>query len=105
MASKGILAATLQSRRQEILGQWSKQLDQRSTGMKARLSASEVNRQAEEFLNILTSTAQGNDLSDVGAPGWLAVRTFLDDLSRQRVLSGFSSDETATFIFSLKRPL
>jgi rsbT co-antagonist protein RsbR len=105
MASKGILAATLQSRRQEILAQWSKQLDQGSTAMKARLSASEVNRQAEDFLNLLTSTAQNNDLGDVGAPGWLAVRTFLDDLSRQRVLSGFSSDETATFIFSLKRPL
>jgi rsbT co-antagonist protein RsbR len=27
----------------------------------------------------------------------------LDDLSKRRVLAGFSSDETATFIFSLKR--
>jgi len=33
------------------------------------------------------------------------VRAFLEDLSRQRVLAGFSSDETATFIFSLKRPI
>ncbi len=107
MASKGTLAATLQNRRQEILTQWSKQLDQKSAGVKGRLSASELNRQAGDFLNILTTTAQSNDVNtgDIGAPAWAAVRTFLDDLSRQRVLAGFSSDETATFIFSLKRPL
>ncbi|HEX2585922.1 MAG TPA: STAS domain-containing protein, partial [Steroidobacteraceae bacterium] len=30
-------------------------------------------------------------------------RSFLDELSQRRALSGFTSDETATFIFSLKR--
>jgi rsbT co-antagonist protein RsbR len=33
------------------------------------------------------------------------VRAFLENLSRSRVLAGFSSDETATFIFSMKRPV
>jgi rsbT co-antagonist protein RsbR len=33
------------------------------------------------------------------------VRSFLDGLSRGRALAGFSADETAAFIFSLKKPL
>jgi rsbT co-antagonist protein RsbR len=105
MASKGTLTATLQNRRPEILAQWLTYLERGSAGAKGRISTAELSRQAEGFLGILADTAQGNDLADFNGPGWLPVRSFLEDLSRQRVLAGFSSDETATFIFSLKRPL
>jgi rsbT co-antagonist protein RsbR len=105
MTSKGTIAATLQKRRQDILTRWLKQLEQVSASVKGRLSSADLNRQAGEFLGVLTAAAQTEDLGNVGAPGWQPVRAFLDDLSRQRVLAGFSSDETATFIFSLKRPV
>jgi rsbT co-antagonist protein RsbR len=105
MTSKGMIAATLQKRRQDILTQWLKQLQQVSASAKGRLSTADLNQQAGEFLGVLTAAAQTEDLGNVGAPGWQPVRAFLDDLSRQRVLAGFSSDETATFIFSLKRPV
>ena len=105
MTSKGMIAATLQKRRQDILTQWLKQLEQVSASVKGRLSTMDLNQQAGEFLGVLTAAAQTEDLGNVGAPGWQPVRAFLDDLSRQRVLAGFSSDETATFIFSLKRPV
>jgi len=42
---------------------------------------------------------------DVSAPAWVSTRTFLESFSRERALAGFSSEETATFIFSLKRPI
>jgi len=102
---KGILAATLQQRSQKILAQWLKQLEHGAAISKARLSSAELSRQAGEFLTLLTDAAQSNDITDISGPGWLPVRSFLEDLSRKRVLAGFSSDETATFIFSLKRPL
>jgi rsbT co-antagonist protein RsbR len=105
MTSKGTIAAILRKRRQDILTQWLKQLEQVSASVKGRLSSADLNQQAAEFLGVLTAAAQTEDLSNVGAPGWQPVRVFLDDLSRQRVLAGFSSDETATFIFSLKRPV
>jgi rsbT co-antagonist protein RsbR len=105
MASKGILASTLQTRRTEILSQWLKQLEQTSSRSKGRVSPAELHKQADEFLNLLAKTAQDNDTADIGSPGWLALRSYLEDLSRQRVTAGFSSDETATFIFSLKRPV
>jgi rsbT co-antagonist protein RsbR len=105
MTSKGTIAASLQKRRQEILTKWLKQLEQASASAKGRLSNTDLSQQAGEFLGVLTTAAQTEDLGNVGAPGWQPVRAFLEDLSRQRVLAGFSADETATFIFSLKRPV
>ena len=105
MESRVTVAATLQNRRQEILAQWLKYLEVASATSKARISPVELRRQAEDFLGILARSAQGNDLADFSGPGWLPVRTFLEDLSGERVRAGSSSEETATFIFSLKRPL
>ncbi len=105
MTSKGILPTTLQRRRPEILAQWLKELEHGAASSKGRLSNQEASRQATDFLDLLIATAQTQDPNDVNAAGWTPVRSFLEDLSRRRVLAGFSSDETALFIFSLKRPV
>jgi rsbT co-antagonist protein RsbR len=105
MTSKGTLAAALQKRRQEILTKWHKQLAQPSASTKGRASSDELKSQANEFLDALVAAVEHEAPDDIAAAGWAPVRTFLEDLSRQRVLAGFSSAETATFIFSLKRPV
>jgi rsbT co-antagonist protein RsbR len=105
MASKSNLTSVLESQRPAILDGWLKYLEQASASGKGRLSTADLKSQAMEFLKLLTSTAQSNDVGNIGGEGWQPVRAFLEDLSRQRVLAGFSSDETATFIFSLKRPV
>jgi rsbT co-antagonist protein RsbR len=105
MTSKGILPATLQRRRSEILAQWLKELERGAASSKGRLSNQEASRQATDFLDLMIATAQLQDPTDVNAAGWTTVRSFLEDLSRRRVQAGFSSDETAMFIFSLKQPV
>jgi rsbT co-antagonist protein RsbR len=105
MTSNGTLVSALQTRRPEILATWLKQLEHAAASAKGRLSVKELGRQADDFLTILATTAQTHGIDDSNSEGWQAVREFLEDLSRQRVLAGFSSDETATFVFSLKRPL
>jgi rsbT co-antagonist protein RsbR len=105
MASKGTLTSVLESQRSNILAGWLKYLEQSSSSGKGRLSAADLKLQTTEFLTLLTATAQSNDVGDIRTQGWQPVRAFLEELSRQRVLAGFSSDETATFIFSLKRPV
>jgi rsbT co-antagonist protein RsbR len=105
MASKGTLVSALQTRRKEILSNWLQQLEQATASTKGRLSTKDLGKQADEFLNVLAASAQAHGTNDTGAAGWQPVRAFLEDLSRQRVIAGFSSDETATFIFSLKRPI
>jgi rsbT co-antagonist protein RsbR len=105
MIAKGTLVSALQTRRLEIRAKWLEQLEQVAAAAKGRLSSKDLGKQADDFLNILVATALTQGIDDLTTEGWQPVRAFLEDLSRQRVLAGFSSDETATFIFSLKRPI
>ena len=105
MALKGAFAAALQNRRTQILSKWQAQLGQAMASVKGRVSSQDLNAQARDFLEALVAASHSADFGDVHAAGWEPVRSFLEDLSRQRVMAGFSSDETATFIFSLKRPV
>jgi len=65
----------------------------------------ELDRQIHDFLDVFTPAVQSGKVDDIRTPEWAEVRSFLEELSRRRVEAGYSSDETATFIFSLKRPL
>ena len=106
MANTVSISQVLAKRRQDIQKHWVKQLTGAlSDSSKGRVTASEISKQAEQFLDLLNPAVQSQDLDDINASEWTEVRTFLDDLSRRRVAAGFSSDETATFIFSLKRSL
>ena len=54
----------------------------------------------------LLKNALGNGTgTDIEAAGWNDVRALLQDLSRSRSVQGYSPSETASFIFSLKKPL
>lgn len=93
-------------RRADIQSKWTKQLTSAIAGMaKGRLSSTDVEQQARQFLDLFHPAVQTNQLDDISGTEWVEVRAFLDDLSTRRVLAGFSSDETALFIFSLKRVL
>ncbi|HWJ36095.1 MAG TPA: STAS domain-containing protein [Steroidobacteraceae bacterium] len=106
MAGMNSIASALQRRRADIQEKWSEQLAATITGSaKGRISAEELKQQSRDFFDVFNPAVQSGKLDDIYAPEWTEVRAFLDDLSRHRVLAGFSSNETATFIFSLKRPL
>lgn len=105
MVSKNGLPGTLQKRRADILARWLNELAQTAASARGRSSPDELRRQAGEFLEALIAAVNSQYSSDFSTAGWMPVRTFLEDLSRRRVMAGYSSDETATFIFSLKRPV
>ena len=106
MANKTSISLALGKRRSDIQSQWTKQLASAlGDASKGRLSAAEISQQAEQFLDRFNPAVQSEKLDDINGSEWSEVRAFLDELSRRRVTAGFSSDETATFIFSLKRAL
>jgi rsbT co-antagonist protein RsbR len=106
MAARRSIASTLLKRCADIQAAWAKQpaVAIGSSG-KGRISAEEMNLQIRGFLDVFSAAVKSDRLDDINVSEWTEVRSFLDDLSRRRVLAGFSSDETATFIFSLKRPV
>jgi rsbT co-antagonist protein RsbR len=98
------IVALLERHRDSVLQQWLRELTAQDGALgKGRLGAEDLQRQAEEFFSEFMSAYAGS--SDSAAPEWAKVRAFLEHLSRERVRAGFSSDETAMFIFSLKRAL
>jgi rsbT co-antagonist protein RsbR len=84
-----------------ILSDWLSEL--RALGEDSRISASEIEAQAGDFLRLVTRASQEN--LDPTTPAWEDVREFLAGISRSRALQGLSPQETAMFVFSLKRPL
>jgi rsbT co-antagonist protein RsbR len=106
MAATNSIASALHKRRADIQARWAEQLAATITGSaRGRISGEELNQQSREFLDVLYPAVESGKLGNIHAPEWTEVRSFLDDLSRRRVAAGFSADETATFIFSLKRPI
>jgi rsbT co-antagonist protein RsbR len=88
----------------ELLDEWIREI-QSSNGKGRRLEASDLRMQAQEVLRILQEAAIHENLSDTTKPEWELMRRLLDEISRSRALQGFGSDETALFIFALKKPL
>jgi rsbT co-antagonist protein RsbR len=65
----------------------------------------EIRAQADEFIRLLSDAAKGDGASDLASESWKPVRQFLSRLSEDRVRQGYTSAQTATFVFSLKEPL
>ena len=88
----------------EIHTAWAKDLAASAAGSRGRISALELEQQTGEFIRLLTTASEHAKGGDVAAAEFKPVRDFLDGISRSRAQQGFSSDETAMFIFSLKKP-
>jgi rsbT co-antagonist protein RsbR len=86
----------------EILADWTSDLSS-SFKNDRRISESELSSQTREFLKLLETATRG--AGGLESTDWSPVREFLDGISRSRAQQGFTADETATFIFSFKKPL
>jgi rsbT co-antagonist protein RsbR len=64
----------------------------------------ELRTQCTQFLRLLRQGTESANL-DMDSAAWKPVREFLGDISRSRAQQGFTPSETATFVFSVKKPL
>ena len=87
----------------ELLGDWLGEMNGAATD--GRISEAELRSQAQEFLDLLQEAIRHGKTNHIDGPEWTKVREFLEQVSASRVGRGFASDETATFIFSFKKPL
>jgi rsbT co-antagonist protein RsbR len=99
----GRISQVLTKYESELAAEWLAELKRAGSSGIGRITDAELSAQVHEFLKLLQVSARHG--SDVGAADWTPVRDFLDGVSRSRVTQGFTSDQTAKFIFSLKRPL
>ena len=65
----------------------------------------EFRQQAQRFLSLLGTTLQATGAAETDGAAWAEVRSLLHEISATRVRQGYSSVDTAAFVFSLKGPL
>ncbi|HEX7087094.1 MAG TPA: STAS domain-containing protein [Vicinamibacterales bacterium] len=95
------LSTILQTHQTDILADWL--VRQSEAG--APQPGGEQRQVSAQFLRLVTDALKDGAGDRVDAPAWTDVRELLEDLSRARAREGYTPAQTATFVFSLKRPL
>ena len=104
MAAKDAgIATILKGNESAVLGDWVKQ--QMSAAGSAGLNQADAEAQSRSFLAAFSTAAQESYDENLSGEKWDDVRTGLSTLSKNRAVAGFSPSQTATFVFSLKKPL
>lgn len=96
------LSSIITEHKREILSQWLKEM----TGATRRadlMKDTELQTQASSFLDLLADAAESG--SNIHSQKYEPIRQMLGEVSSSRARQGFTPSETATFIFSIKRPL
>ena len=100
---EGTLAGVLRKHENEILADWLKEQSARAS-RRDQLNETQVRTTSKEFLkSVVNALSEGS--MDTRASSWSGVRDILVELSASRAQQGYSPTETATFVFSLKRPV
>src|SRR5215203_2069654 len=105
MIDKSEIPNILQDHEEELLENWVQVQLLSSTRRSDLISDFELRQQSAEFLRAFRQASQGSDVIDITSSQWDHVREILTEISRSRAQQGFTSSETATFVFSLKQPL
>lgn len=98
------IADVLQKNESELLADWMKE-QLASIRRRDLMSDTDLQAQSTELLRSITNASRNGNVTDVNSSEWSGVRERLADISATRVRQGFSPEETATFVFSLKQPL
>ena len=69
------------------------------------IKEAEIKEECREFLSLFRIAVGQGNLTNIEGVTWEEMREMLSSISRSRSQKGFTSTETATFIFSFKQPL
>ncbi len=99
------IAGILNKYQDDLVAEWLRELKAGGSGKETRISEAELSAQAKEFVALLQQAAQLGDVTNTNRPEWKPIIEFLEGISASRVAQGFTSDQTASFVFSFKKPL
>jgi len=88
----------------ELLEGWLTSLVAR-IGRRDANAENELRQQASRFLILVGNAVNNAGTTDIDNAAWQDARHLLGEISANRVRQGYSSIETANFVFSLKEPL
>ena len=89
----------------ELVSDWVEQQSAVQSHRGQRPSEVDLRKECVEFIGLLRKAVDHANGENIETPEWNGVREMLQHLSRSRTVQGYSPSETASFIFSLKKPL
>lgn len=103
-ARSGDLTSILSRKEEVILAQWIQEM----SGAVRRidlLKEADLRTECMQFLRLFRAALEAGGQTSFQGNAWDNVREMLGNISRSRALLGFTPSETASFVFSVKRPL
>jgi rsbT co-antagonist protein RsbR len=97
------LGEVISSNETAILEDWIKEMGG-ATRRSDLIKDAELRTQCLQFLQCLRQGTESGS-RDLESPAWKPTRDLLGDISSSRAQQGFTPTETATFVFSVKKPL
>jgi rsbT co-antagonist protein RsbR len=98
----GRVVELLSTRRDEILNIWIKERLESEDFRDELISKHELRQQSQQIVEMLARALQESDAADFDDPAFDELRTFLNEISRQRAVKGYTPSENATYILSLR---
>ena len=98
------IADMIERHESHLLQEWIEEMAG-STRRSDLMKESDLKTQCTTFLSLLREASRTDGSGDIQTPAWAPVRDVLGDISRSRAMQGFTPSETATFVFSFKKPL
>jgi rsbT co-antagonist protein RsbR len=102
MQISGRVVELLSTRRDEILNIWIKERLESEDFRDELISKHELRQQSQQIVEMLARALQESDAPDFDDPAFDELRTFLNEISRQRAVKGYTPSENATYILSLR---
>ena len=97
------LAEIMAAKEDVILTEWTREMKD-SVRRSDLIKESDLRSECSTFLQFMKEALESGG-SDFQTPAWDKVRQALGDISRNRAKLGFAPSETASFVFSAKKPL
>jgi rsbT co-antagonist protein RsbR len=98
------LASTLIEHRDALLNGWIDNISKRMVRRDASVE-NDIRQQAQRLISLLAKAIDNEQTADINTPAWMEVREVLREISETRARQGFSSVDTAMFVYALKEPL
>jgi rsbT co-antagonist protein RsbR len=98
------LANVIEKHHAELLAGWMDGMLSRAVRRDPAAEA-DVRQQAGRFLPMLVTAIQSDDSLDIQSAAWEDARHLLKNIAQTRATQGFTSTDTANFVFLLKVPL
>lgn len=95
----------LKKHRASLLAEWVREQMSQKVSLQGALKSGDLEKQCGAFLELFQQTIESAPSLDIDSPAWNPLKEQLREISGTRTVQGFTPSETATFVFSFKRPL